>query len=196
MALLLFLLVWNRERKCDPSDEELWESFLSGDKEAISELFLRHHGDLYRYGLKINSSGEAVRDGIQELFLRLWKRPYALEQAVSVKKYLIISLRRILLRQLEQYDSREKRNYEYAVDAHQKVAAADEIIIRAEMHREQQKSLDESLLTLSDRQREVLFLKFYEGYNNKEISEIMGITYQRVSNIAHETIHKLRETLK
>ncbi len=174
-------------------DEELWCDFLSGDKEAISELFLKYYGDLYRYGFKINPCDEAVRDSIQDLFFRLWKKREVLDQAVSVKKYLIVSLRRILMRQLARYDAREKRNREYSDMSYQHVSSIDETIIHSELLRERKSVLNESLSELTKRQREVVFLKFYEGYSNKEISEMTSLSYQRVCNITHEALIKLRE---
>jgi len=174
-------------------DQELWRDFLSGDKEAISDLFLKYYGDLYRYGFKINPCDEAVRDCIQDLFFRLWKKREALDQAVSVKKYLIVSLRRILMRQLARYDAREKRNREYSALSYQDISGIDETIIHSELMKERQSVLNDSLSELTKRQWEVVFLKFYEGYSNKEISEMTNLSYQRVCNITHEALVKLRE---
>ena len=176
-------------------DEELWRDFLSGDKEAISDIFLKYYGDLYRYGFKINPCDEAVRDSIQDLFFRLWKKRDILEDVVYVKKYLIVSLRRILIHQLRQYDSREKRNREYSDLLYQNISGIDEMIIHSEIVKEKQNALNESLLELTERQQEVVFLKFYEGYSNKEISEMTGLSYQRVCNITHEALAKLRQTV-
>lgn len=175
------------------SDVELWNSFLRGDKEAISELFVRYHPDLYRYGLKINHNEEAVHDGIQELFLRLWNKREYLSHAKSVKKYLIVSLRRILLDQLKKYDAREKRENEFLSLSKSNYANAEEEIIEYETEDERKRILQEAVSSLTMRQKEILFLKYYEGFENKEISEIMGITYQRVRNLLHETIEKLKE---
>lgn len=195
MFLLFLLITGIITESSSQDDEDLWHTFLSGDKDAMSVLFLRYYGDLYRYGMKINSNDEAVRDGIQELFFRLWKKKEALDQAISVKKYLVVSLRRILLRQLEQHYAREKRDKEYSDLIHQSISGIDEAIIHNERTEEQRYTLHESLSELTKRQREVLFLKFYEGYSNKEIAQITNLRYQRVCNIIHESILKLRQTV-
>lgn len=177
------------------ADEDLWNDFIEGDKEAMSELFLRYYGDLYRYGFKIISNEEVVRDGIQDLFFRLWKKRGSLEQAISAKKYLLVSLRRILLRHLSQHDARRRRNQKYIDEMVQSNLGTDETIIRTEMIEEQRDSLDEALSELTERQREILFLKFYEGYSNNEIAEMINLSYQRVCNISHEAMLKLRKTI-
>lgn len=176
-------------------DETLWQDFLSGDKDAISELFLRHYENLYHYGLKINPCQDIVKDSIQELFLRLWKKRQILEGVDCVKRYLIISLRRILLRQLDQYDAWERRNQEYSDDTKQNILAVEQMIISSEQREEQKRFVEKALLKLTQKQQEVLFLKFYEGYSNSEISEIIDITYQRVCNIIHESLIRLRKTI-
>jgi len=193
VLLVFFLGILVSKDLCEDGDH--WQNFLSGDRKAVSHLFVKYYGDLYRYGFKINPCDSAVRDCIQELFFQLWKNRENLNKADSVKKYLIVSFRRILFRHLKQYDTRERRNKEYSYLAYQSTSGMDEDIIHSETTREKHDALIESLSDLTIRQREVLFLKFYEGYNNREISEMIGLSYQRVCNIAHEALVKLRETV-
>lgn len=193
-VLLVFFLgiLVNKDLR---EDEDHWRDFLSGDRKAVSQLFVKYYGDLYRYGFKINPCDAEVRDCIQELFFQLWKNRETLNQAVSVKKYLIVAFRRILFRYLKQYDARERRNEEYSYLTYHSISGMEEDIIHSETAKEKHDALNESLSELTKRQREVLFLKFYEGYNNREISEMTDLSYQRVCNIAHEALMKLRETV-
>ena len=193
VVFMLALLAVTNQDNFSPEDEELWNDFLSGDRDAISELFLRYYENLYRYGLKINPCKETVKDSIQELFLRLWKKRQILSAVDSVKSYLIISLRRILLRQLDTYDAWDRRNREYSSEITPSTSAVDELIVESEMQREQKSFVEKSLELLTEKQREVLFLKFYEGYTNSEISEMIDVTYQRVCNITHEALLRLRK---
>jgi len=54
------------------TDNKVWKTFLAGDKNAISEIFLEYYDDLFRYGFKLSSDSGLVEDSIQELFLKLW----------------------------------------------------------------------------------------------------------------------------
>ncbi len=181
------------KEKHNSTDEELWDLFLAGDKKAISKLFIRYHADLYRYGLKIHQNEDAVHDSIQELFLRLWNKKEVLDHANSVKKYLFVSLRRIILSQLESYDARGRREVEYLKQPKQRYFSVEDKIIKSEISLERKRILREAVETLTERQKEILFLKYFEGFVNREISQIMGISYQRVRNLLHETIEKLRK---
>ncbi|MNL52910.1 RNA polymerase sigma factor [compost metagenome] len=46
---------------------------------------------------------------------------------------------------------------------------------------------------LTKRQKEVLFLRYYENLDNDEIAEMMGISKQSVSNLLLKSINVLRE---
>jgi len=189
-TLVLLLGIIKGEHNSD--DGELWDLFLAGNRDAIAELFSRFYSDLYLYGLKINHNADAVNDGIQELFLRLWNKREFLDHANSVKKYLIVSLRRIIVNQIKTYDAREKRENEYVSLSTQNANNIEDKIIESEIDQERKRLLREAVATLTERQKEILFLKYFEGFENREISEIMDISYQRVRNLLHETIEKIR----
>lgn len=46
---------------------------------------------------------------------------------------------------------------------------------------------------LNTREKEIVMLKFYEGYTNKEISDKLGISESNVGTIVHRSIIKLRQ---
>lgn len=98
------------------SDDELWKAYLEGQKKALGRLFLRYYNRLYKYGINLVRDGSAVEDSIQELFLKLWIKRKKINKADSIEFYLLYSLRRILLRQVEQSASFHRRNREYMKD--------------------------------------------------------------------------------
>ena len=49
----------------------LWKSFLAGDKEAFAHFYNLHVNALYRYGTKLCTDDDLVKDAIQEVFLDL-----------------------------------------------------------------------------------------------------------------------------
>lgn len=56
-----------------------------------------------------------------------------------------------------------------------------------------QESLKEAIRFLTDRQKEVIMLKFIEGYKNKEVAEIVGITEGAVKLLQFRALRKMRE---
>ncbi|MEZ7507133.1 sigma-70 family RNA polymerase sigma factor [Flavobacterium sp. Arc2] len=53
--------------------------------------------------------------------------------------------------------------------------------------------LKEIINKLSPREREIVYLKYFQNFNNTEISELLDINYQTVRNILGNAIKKLRK---
>jgi RNA polymerase sigma factor (sigma-70 family) len=50
-----------------------------------------------------------------------------------------------------------------------------------------------ALQSLSKRQKESVYLKFYDGLSNTEIAEVMGVNIQSVYNHVSEAIGEMQE---
>lgn len=173
-------------------EDHLWAALCRGDREAFDQLFRLFYSPLFDYGIKITSDAEIVKDGIQELFLRLWKRHTSLSQAQSVKTYLLFSLRRILLRQIKQRKKSLERNQEYLDETFSETFSMEELIIRTELEEEQKRKLVKAINHLNSRPKETLFLRYYYGLDNEEIAEVLGINKQSVRNNLFRAIRCLR----
>jgi RNA polymerase sigma-70 factor (ECF subfamily) len=52
----------------------LWEQSQLGDRAAFSKLCEAHYRLLFNYAVNFTSDKEAIKDGIQDLFLQLWEK--------------------------------------------------------------------------------------------------------------------------
>ena len=68
------------------SDEKLWESCLTGDKEAFKEIYCRFYSLLYNYGSKLVSDKDLVKDCIQDIFIKLIQNYPSIYQTPNVKQ--------------------------------------------------------------------------------------------------------------
>ena len=66
------------------------------------------------------------------------------------------------------------------------------VIDGEEQHYVHQK-LQQVCKDLTQREREVLFLKYYEGMSYSEIEQILGLEYQTVRNYMYRAIERLRK---
>jgi len=178
-----------------PDVIQLWESFLNGNLDAWEEIFKLYYRDLYGYGLKLSSCPELTKDSIHELFVTLWERKELLDEVRSVKAYLLASVRRSLLKKI-------KKDRKYFADQTEQVKYPDkiqfspeQIIINDEIRGENINDLYEALESLPDRQKEVLWLKYFSGMSYDEIEEILSINYQSIRNHIYRAIKHLREVL-
>ncbi|NBB76742.1 MAG: sigma-70 family RNA polymerase sigma factor [Bacteroidetes bacterium] len=175
-----------------PSDK--WDKFVRGDHDSFRELFNGYYKGLYGYGLKICGKPDLVEDAIQNLFTSIWERRDELEHIESPNVYLFISLRRSILNKIKQQNRRDEivENVHSNYDIY---FGAEEIIIKSEMKHEQKERLRKALNQLSNKQKEVLYLHYYNGMSYGEIEEILCINRQSVRNHMYRAMETLRAVM-
>lgn len=169
--------------------DKLWEQFLAGDKSAFSELYKSYVSDLYLFGLRLSQNQELVKDGVQELFISLWDKRETLPIVRNVKSYLITSLRNSLLRKI----SNSQKTSVFKIEEFLQNADVNHITNQTEkelLARQLKKKIDQ----LPQRQKEVLHLRYYQNMSITDISEIMNMKYQSVSNLLGRAIEKMKNT--
>lgn len=172
--------------------EELWTNVRQGDKDSLAMLFCLNYSLLFNYGYKIVPNEALVKDCIQDLFLIIWRRHEHLSEAYSVKAYLIQSLRRRLIKDIKKKEKRSDRNQVFMDRFFEEIYNVEELIIHFEIKSEQKQKLEEGIQSLSNREREAIFLKFYGGASNREIAQIMEINIQSVYNHISKALHNLK----
>lgn len=174
-------------------DDELWSEYLEGRQESLGQIFLRYYSRLYKYGMMLIGNENVVQDSIQELFLKLWEKRSKINKAHSVEHYLLYSLRRIMFRRKEQKISIQRRNGDYIEEFSDSLQSIEERIILREEKTERYQLFLKAQEHLSDRQKEILYLRLHHGMTNSEISAFLEISKQRVKNCIYESIKLLKE---
>lgn len=175
-------------------DSIYWERFRKGDKQAFSAIYFAHYNSLYHYGLKICPNAEAVKDAIHELFFRLWNTRDHANQVTAVKFYLLKALKRDLVHKIDR-DKKQVALHALATEIDIEFSPED-ILMQTEADDAQKKLFVSLLNTLPKRQKEALYLKYYEDLSNDEIAEMMSMNYQSVANLLQRGIKTLRENIK
>jgi RNA polymerase sigma factor (sigma-70 family) len=177
------------------NEGDLWRRFKSGDKEAFSRIYISYFNTLYNYGCKVHKSKDAVKDCIQDLFFELWRRKEHLGDTDSIKFYLLKSLRRKIVREIEK-DATSSEKAEMASCEHLDfVFPYESDLINEQARIERSERLSRAFSTLSSRQKEILFLRFFNDMTVDEIASIMSINYQSVHNLIFRAITQLRKQL-
>src|SRR6185436_17141094 len=68
----------------------------------------------------------------------------------------------------------------------------ERITLEKQIAEEKGQKLRKTLSLLSKRQKEIIYLKYYQHLDHGQIAEIMNISRQSVYNLLHEVINKLR----
>jgi len=175
------------------SGESLWERFRKGDQEALNTIYRTHIDDLYHYGMHFCRDKERVKDCLQDLFQCLWHdREHLSNDVKNIRYYLISSLRRRLLRSLEKTRRNITEELGDAFDF-KLIPPREEIIIENETYQQQVKLLHEGIAMLSRRQREAIYLRFYQNLSYDEIARLMTMKVESVYNIVSKAIGSLKE---
>lgn len=165
------------------NDSIIWQKFKSGDRQAFLTLYDQYFPVLFRYCRQITPATQLIEDTIHDLFVSLWERRHHLSEVQSIKPYLITSARRLIIQQLKK-DPGEELTDKLSIPPF-------ELIINTTVPCD----LAQALQELNEKQREVLFLKFYNGLSYQEISEVMNLRLDTVYKIAKRSMGKLRKKL-
>ena len=166
----------------------LWEQYRKGDQQAFEELYYQQVNALYDFGQRMTRNTPLVEDCIQDLFSELWEKRGAVKPVVSVRSYLLVSLKRKIIRKLnvEQKNSTQSLSAvinsfsDFAPDGHENVAE------------EQLEYLHQAFTKLSSRQKEVIYLRFYNQLSYEEIADVMSVQVKAVYKLMARAIRMLR----
>lgn len=176
----------------DVDDLTLWRAFRSGDEKALMIIFERFTAQLFNYGYKILSEREQVKDSIQELFIDIWQKRARLGDTDSIKLYLYKSLRRKLLRTKAKSENRlfDRLHVEHI----EEVCPSPEFqMIHEQASLERKEKLMMLLGKLTRRQREAIFLRYFEEMGFEQIAAVMEVSRQAVYNLVHQALTEMKK---
>lgn len=182
--------------KMDNSSDErlLWLKFLNGEDQVLSLIYLHYSSSLFDYGCRFTKDSDLVKDCIQEVFCNLLRTRKNLSETDNVKFYLLKSLKRKIFREIQSSGKKlisiSDKDYSFELMLHRNV---DEHL--NELDEARQQALAEALNSLTERQKEAIYLRFNRGLEYEEISVMLNLNYQSARALIHRAIEKLREVI-
>lgn len=172
-------------------DYVLWQKFVDGSESAFIEIYRKNFDGLFIYGCRFSNCEQLVEDTIQDLFIDLRKKRESLGSTHNIRFYLMVALRRRLLREMSRRHNRMEcfsgEMFFLSADSH------EEVLIREQIAAENILKLNAALDRISAKKREVLYYVYFEGLCYEQIREIMGFKHVRsVRNLLYETVSILR----
>ncbi|RIJ42418.1 RNA polymerase sigma factor [Pontibacter oryzae] len=167
---------------------EVWLRFREGSEADFTLLYKRYAPVMLRYGNKLTTDPDLVKDCIQQVFFQIWKSRENLSNPPSVKNYLLKSFRHELGKKATFKSKHEPLPEDISLGAE---ASHESELINSQSFELVQKKVHLLLAKLPERQREVIFLKYYTGLQYDEISDIMGIDQKSVYKLTYKAIDKL-----
>lgn len=176
------------------NDSQLWQQLKHGSEPALNKLVKKYFNLLQNYGHKFINNEDFIKDCVQDVFVEIWSRRNTITQPESVRAYLLSSVRKRILRE----SMRQKLNKANdIIDIENNISFIE---FSPELHIIEEESMQETVRKVSDmlnllpkRQREAVYLKYYQNLERDEIAQIMGINSQSVSNLLQVAFSTIRE---
>ena len=179
----------------DRSNEELWRQIRDGDRGAIEDLYRFNYQVLYSYAYKICRDKDLCKDCLQELFVGLWEKRSHLSDVSKVRPYLLQSIWHLVIKKLKKGNKTVhlEENLHYDIDI---IFSRENDLIHAQENEEKSKKLKTAIAELSEREKQIIFMQYYEGLTIDEIQQITELKYQSIKNLTHRAMLKLRDFFK
>ncbi len=176
------------------NDEMIWDQFRNGCDYSFKVIYESHAKNLILYGRRLNNNRDLVANCVQQLFANLLDRRKHLGPTNNINFYLLKSFRSILIKELKKAEKMDTEQFKVEKSASLEDSVEDQIIYQ-EYARQQKEHLYQAMNHLTPREKEILYLKYFSNVANKEIAEILSISYQSVKNTATRAIQKLKEEM-
>jgi RNA polymerase sigma factor (sigma-70 family) len=173
-------------------ENSIWLNIESGDKEAYSEAYVFYYKRLFNYGKKITEDIAMIEDAIDEVFIMIWLKRADIRTINSPHAYIFSSFRNNLQRKIKLL---KKTIFPITEHNSEIEFSIDSIIIQKETDIALKAQLQEAIGQLTSRQREAIFLRFYEGLSYPEIAVIMKISVKATYKVMSRALNELKEIL-
>jgi RNA polymerase sigma factor (sigma-70 family) len=187
----------NNSAKNNNEDYTLWQNFVNSDQVdsqvIFGQLIELHYKPLLSYGTKLSKDAAFVKDCIHDLFIVIWQKRLGLSEVKSPRFYLLRALRNQILKETNKHKRlREAETIEDDYFLEVEFAIEHNIIVQ-ETAAENHAKIKDLLTKITKRQREAIYLRFYQDLEYAEIAEIMGVATHSVVNLIYEAVKQLRQ---
>jgi len=175
----------------EPSN--LWLDFTKGNRNSFTTIYNTHVARLFEYGMRILKDEDQTRDCIHDLFTKLWANRKTLGQTDNERLYLLGALRNTIMA----YKAKEERFLKEELKPDDFVIEfnAESIHVQKEEATAQSQKIRMALEQLTARQKEFIYLKYFEEMDYDQISELMNISIKGAYKLSARALEALKVIL-
>jgi RNA polymerase sigma factor (sigma-70 family) len=174
------------------SDYLLWKRIKAGETQAFNDLYMQYADILFSFGHLYTKDQELIKDCIHDLFFDLYKYRKNLSDNDHIRHYLFKSLKRKI--QAPQ-SAKLKIVYTESVSEETTTRLSSAESEEMEFQEESIANIKKAMDKLSEKQREVLNLRFQIGLSYNEIAQILDISIESVRTQVYRSVKAIREEL-
>lgn len=188
-AISEFQYIMKKSQLEDIDEPLLWNMMTQGNEKAFEVLYSRYYDSMFYYGSRYRFDRSLIEDCIQDVFVYIFNNR-TLGSVQYIQAYLLRSLRNRLLGQLslQKNDSLEEIPFELTIED----SMFEELFPKDDGELKVGKRLVAILQTLTEKQKNVLYLRYVKGLTFNEISVILNVNSQSVQNQLSRMLFGLR----
>ena len=181
-----------------PADDELMLDLANGEVEALERLYDRYSSLVFSVGVRVLNDRQLAEDVTQDVFLRLWRRPWSYDPTrgrfrswlLSVTRNRAIDERRRVVRRLRVEEQGDDRVREPPAPDRFHDPQLEAVLA------EERRAVREAMTRLPPAQREVIELAYFGGLTQVEIAARTAEPLGTVKTRIRLGIQKLRQALQ
>ena len=162
--------------------------------ESIASIYNRYVDDLHTYALYLGFEKGIIMDAIHDVFCKFAADERRLQDVSNLKFYLFKSLKNRLY---DLYKMRKEHIELSAIDLQETPfniqVTIEERLIGQEEQQQIKNQLAEMLESLTERQREIVYLRYVQEYDYEQISELLNISVHGCRKLLSKAMQNLRE---
>ena len=162
--------------------------------ENIASIYNRYVDDLHTYALYLGFEKEVIMDAIHDVFCKFAANEKLLQDVSNIKFYLFKSLKNRLY---DIYKARKEYAELSAIDLQETPfniqVTIEERLIGQEEQQQIKNQLAEMLDSLTERQREIVYLRYIQEYDYEQIAQLLNITVHGCRKLLSKAMQNLRE---
>lgn len=175
-------------------ERKLIRKIQKGDQESFTLIFRHYHPYINAYFRQRRIEDQNCEDLSSAVFEKALKGIDNFRwQGLSLSSWLYKIARNVLIDYFR--DSKKTRLTTYSIEVIDNLPSTMDTPEEKALKDDTSFLLSRILGELPEREARIVYLKFFEGYTNKSIAEIVNLTETNVSTIIYRAVNKFRERL-
>jgi RNA polymerase sigma-70 factor (family 1) len=173
-------------------DKGLISSLKEGDEYAFTSIYHKYHKQLYFIAIKYVKDPDLAEDVVQDVFIKLWSYRDNLKEDLSVKGFLITSVRNLVLNTIRNKNTQIAKHIDLL---HAKEVSRNDVEDTISLM-EYEGMVERGISQLSPAKQQIFRLRTLDGLDNSEISTQLGISINTVKFQFSQASKFVRKYLK
>jgi len=165
-----------------------------GDKEAFDKLYKMYFVPVFRYVYLRTHDKQETEDIVQEVFMKVYKsiENYTDQGKDPLAYFFTIARNKVI----DFYRKKKNVSLDENLESFEQLESRNNNPEELFEQNENARMVNLAIQSLNDTQKEVVILKYINGFDNDQITQILGKKEDAIRQIQHRALKVLKQKLK